>query len=1005
MKQEFTYHLSLNQPHVGCEKPRAYFIPYHSEESARSGVYTRSHFAKTLNGEWDFAFFPSADAIPQDFSITYDRITVPKCWQNELGRGYDVPHYTNMIYPFPCDPPHLPKDIPCGLYRRSFVLDSDQLRDKKAYLNFEGVSSCFYLWVNGSFAAYSQVSHSTSEIDVTSLLKEGDNTIHVLVFKWCTGSYLEDQDFFRLSGIFRDCYLLFRDKIHIRDLFLTALPNDAFSKGCVECEIETTGFAEVHYSFCDAEGNPLFDGYDEIDGSGSFSFTVDAPHLWSDEDPYLYELTLQCGHEILRFDVGFRRIEVKDRIVYINGKKVKAKGVNRHDSHPLLGYTTPVEHMIRELIILKQHNVNTIRTSHYPNDPRFLTLCDRFGFYVVDECDLETHGMADVGRWSELSDSPDWELQYLDRMERLVERDKNHPCVVIWSLGNESGFGRNHEKMVGFVRARDNTRLVHYEGGNVRHSGRIRPELFDIESDMYSSLEFCKNYCEADEKESPMPFFLCEYSHAMGNGPGDLSDYWELIYSHDNFFGGCVWEYTDHSVAIVKDGRTVYTYGGDFGDTPNDGNFCIDGLLFPDRTPSIGLLELKQAIKPFAVLPLEIANGRFLIKNLYQFTDLSPFYLRVTVRRNGETVFEDTLRDLTAGPQQTQEINVDYGSFHAYGFCTVDLELCLKKATRWAKADHVLGFVQFDLPTFRKKAEERRRLTPVLTDNGDAFTVATGETVYTLDKASGLLTQIENGGKHLLRSPMAPNIFRAPTDNDRNIKLDWFKYGYDKAAFDLLSCEVTKNKDGIVVIESDGLIASEAVSPILKYRLIYTFLPDGSLKVGSDVTLVNAPAPLPRIGLTLQTEKDADQLTYFGAGSTDSYCDMNLSSRIGLYKMKAQDNHTPFIRPQENGSHNRTRFFSLENENRHGLLFYSHEPFSFSVSPYSISQLTETAHEHELTENDSLFVCIDGRMRGIGSNSCGPTLNERYEITEKAFSFEFAILPVNAEDADPFDLI
>lgn len=1002
MKLERLYHLSLDPIHVGCEKPRSYYIPYHSEESARTDVYTRSHFAKTLNGEWDFAYFASAKEIPTDFVVKFDKLTVPKSWQVELGRGYDVPNYTNIVYPFPCDPPHLPEDIPCGLYHRTFILSPEQIKDKKVYLNFDGVSPCFYLWVNGEFAAYSQVSHSPSEIDVTGLVHEGENTLHVLVFKWCTGSYLEDQDFWRFSGIFRDCYLLFRDKVHIRDFFLTAQPNDAMNKGRLSCEIEATGFVAVKYSLCDAAGNALFDGFEEIDRTGSFSFTIDSPHLWNAEEPYLYELTLQCGHEFFRFEVGFRKIEVKNKVVLLNGKKLKIKGVNRHDSNPLMGYTTPPAHMERDILIMKRNNINAVRTSHYPNDPRFLSLCDRYGLYVIDECDLETHGLVCVGSWNVLTDSPDWEKQHLDRMERLIERDKNHPSVIVWSLGNEAGFGKSHEKMARFTRERDDTRLIHYEGASPYHThGEIRSDLFDLESRMYPSIEESVKYLE--NPDSPLPFFLCEYCHAMGNGPGDLAAYWEQIYSHDNFLGACVWEFVDHSVAIQKNGKTAYTYGGDFGDVPNEKNFCIDGLLLPDRTESIGMKELKQAIKPFSILPLDVGKGLFLIKNLYDFTDFSNVTLFVTAERNGKRVYEQSVDALNVAPQKTAEIRIDY-DFAAYGFCTILFELRLKHSTPFAEAGHPLGFVQFSLPAFTKNPLALPTYSPCLKESEDTFVLSVAEHRYTVDKKTGLLSQINTDGKELLSSPLRPNIFRAPTDNDRYIGPKWAEAGYDAPTFTCRSCEKVKEKDGGIAIASELLLSTPKYENLLAVSLLYRLEEDGSLSVSlcgkAETDLV-----FPRFGLTCKLVGDADNLAYFGAGPTDSYPDLNLSSRLGLFSCKAEETYAHFIYPQENGAHGRTRFVSLTNDDRHGLLFASHTPFSFNAYPYSIEQIFKAKHDWELEKEKDVTFCIDGAMRGIGSNSCGPNLDKRYEIDMNALSLSFRIYPVNADSIDPFDLI
>jgi len=580
----FDYHKDLSVLHVGCEAPRAYFIPYHSEDAARADNRASSRYFKSLCGEWKFRFFPSVAELCglTEEELTADgadTLSVPMNWQMETERGYDAPQYTNVNYPFPVNPPHVPAENPCGLYEREFTLPEWAAREKAVYLNFEGVDSCFYLWVNGTFAAYSQVSHMTSEIDITALVRPGKNALRVLVLKWCDGSYLEDQDMWRLSGIFREVYLLYRDKACIRDVFVRTSLSDDFSTGSFRLEIDKTGEVPVRMKLLDPAGTVVAEGPAEDNTVIGLSDVF----LWSDERPDLYTLLLYAGSEVLRFGCGLRRVEVKNRTVLINGKKVKAKGVNRHDSHPLLGHATPYSHMERDLLLLKAHNVNMVRTSHYPNDPRFLTLCDRLGLYVCDEADLETHGMS-ADNWDRLTDSEDWTEAYLDRAQRMLERDKNHPSIIMWSVGNESGVGQNHRAMAEYYKKRDGSRLVHSEDISRRLSRNFTAEdeatrkdvvcdYIDIDSRMYPTLDDClTNYIY--NKNAAHPLFLCEYSHAMGNSPGDLRAYWDAIRAHDEFFGGCVWEYTDHSVAVTAPGgvdkyqHPAYTYGGDFGTPP-----------------------------------------------------------------------------------------------------------------------------------------------------------------------------------------------------------------------------------------------------------------------------------------------------------------------------------------------------------------------------------------------------------------------------------------------------
>jgi len=631
------YYKRLETSHVNCEAPRAYFIPYATEAEALEGDRKNSDYFKTLCGTWKFRYFPSPVDVVDFTAADFGRgdccggfvdLDVPMNWQmagnmvtgkNVPGMDFDAPNYTNVDYPIPNDPPHVPDENPCGAYYRDFWLDG-LCAGSDYFLNFEGVDSCFYVWVNGVFAAYSQVSHMTSEINVTGLLKAGRNRIAVLVIKWCDGTYLEDQDMWRMSGIFREVYLLERDKNHISDYFIKAIPAPDLRTAVFEAEIECVpaGCRDIKYKLLSPGGEVLFEG---AAACGKIRHTIEAPELWSDESPTLYGLYLYCGREVIYEPVGFRRVEIKGPVVYINGKKVKIKGVNRHDSHPLLGHATPLGDMLEDLLIMKRYNVNAVRTSHYPNDPRLYNMCDRLGLYVVDEADLEGHGMYTSDREIP-SNLPEWEDSYVDRARRLVERDKNRPCVICWSLGNETPFGTNHTRMTGFIRSRDNTRFVHFEHAYSDWEACIEhPDTVNIESRMYTSLKGCEE--RVTDARFSMPFMLCEYSHAMGNGPGCLEDYWQLIYKYDNFFGGLVWEFTDHSVALRDpSGRpTRYTYGGDFGDMPNEANFCVDGLVYPDRKPHNGLLEMGQVYRPLRAEYM--GDGVVKIMNHRYFSDAS----------------------------------------------------------------------------------------------------------------------------------------------------------------------------------------------------------------------------------------------------------------------------------------------------------------------------------------------------------------------------------------------
>lgn len=992
------YHQSTETLHVGCEKPRAYFVPFPCGCASKNAERGESTFFKSLCGEWNFKFFKSVNDVCDLSTEDSDKLTVPMSWQMALGRGYDVPNYTNVNYPIPYDPPFVPDENPCGLYSRKFTVPA-AMAGKKIYLNFEGVDSAFYVWVNDEFAAYSQVSHMTSEIDVTSLVHAGENEIKVLVLKWSDGTYLEDQDMWRMSGIFREVYLLFRDETHIRDIFVHCDLDDSFTDADFTVDVDVTGKATVEWTLDCPCGETISSGKCDVDESGKIVVpTIKNAKLWSDEEPNLYNLTLHCGNEYITLPIGARRVEIKDGCVVINGKKVKAKGVNRHDSHHLLGHATPVEHMVRDIMIMKAHNVNMVRTSHYPNDPRFTALCDKYGIYVCDETDLETHGARP---WYALSRSPEWEGEYVDRVQRMVERDKNHPCVIFWSLGNESGWGQNHVAMHTWIKSRDTSRIVHYEGANYDYNdGKYLRDVTDIESRMYPSPTWCDNYCKAPERDEPL--FLCEYSHAMGNGPGDLRDYWEVIEANDNFFGGCVWEFIDHSVAIGdKYGDPSFTYGGDFGDHPNDGNFCVDGLVYPDRRVHTGLEELKQAIMPVAVR--EVKPGTVAIKSRRYFKSLSDISMAWTVKVDGKAVKSGVHPNLDIAPEGEEVFEiVPENELPAHGTVTLDLSFRQNKPTEWADVGYEVGFAQF-IYERAEKIKAAPALYPVeLCENREEYTVTVGETAYKISKFSGMITDICDNGEHLITKPVVPQIWRAPTDNDRNVQWDWRNSSIHNAKVKCYSTEVVKADENEAVILSKISLAAAPNEVVLRADVTYTVKYGMGIKIACDVKWNIQKKHYPRFGMRLTMPEGAEQMRYFGYGPNESYVDKRLASKLGEYKSTVTENYEPYVFPQENSSHWGCRWADVHTVAGHGFLFTSCEPFSFNASHFSPEQLTETRHHYELKREPETTVMLDMRMDGIGSNSCGPELAEKYRFNETEFSSSVTIKPVFAAEVNPY---
>lgn len=1024
--RELNFHKSLEHLHVGCEKPAAYFIPYHSESAARRAKRAESDRFVSLCGEWDFRYYRSVndidDFVAEDYSSEgSDKLTVPKSWQYELGRGYDVPHYTNVNYPFVADPPHVPDDNPCGLYQRSFYVDARSLAEREIHMVFEGVDSCFYLFINKKFVAYSQVSHMTSDIILNDHLVEGENTLQVLVLKWCDGSYLEDQDKIRSSGIIREVYLLYRERVHAKDIFIRTRLDDGLRNARITAELELTGKAKVEYSLRDPKGELIASGSVEGEGGAEFEIDVSDAELWSDESPALYELMMKIGGEYIAQYVGLRRFEIRGKVLYVNGKKVKGKGVNRHDSHPELGSATPLEHMLRDLYILKAHNVNMIRTSHYPNDPRLPELCDRLGFYLCDETDIETHGMAVFNKWDAFSDGEEWAESYLDRIERMLERDKNRACVLMWSVGNESGTGINHRRMYDYVHSRIPDAIVHSEDISRRRKPMLLSEKkedregydcewIDVESRMYPPSSECVELY-AKNKYVKKPFFLCEYSHAMGNGPGDLEEYWQAIYANDAFFGGCVWEMIDHSVNIGTLAEPKFIYGGDLGTRPHDSNFCVDGLVYPDRRVHSGMLEYKQVLRPCRMIDFDQTGATLRLRNMRYFKTLADLDLFWSLVCNGKVIKQGRVAGLNIRPQQSRSYALPVKLAELDGVCTLDISYRTNESSEWADVGYEVGFEQVELksaamlPTLKPSLADR----PLCVTDGDAaITVCDGDRTYTVDKRHGLISSLNFSGKELITTPITPNVWRAPTDNDRNIKNQWFDAGYDFMSSKCYSTALLSADGERAVVEAYLSMGTPRLEPALRMHVTYTFIKGDGVRTAFEVEVREDTPVLPRFGVEFRMPKDCEYLSYFGKGPYESYVDKHEASRLGVYSSTVTEHFEHYVRPQENMAHDGCRWLALANNAGHGLLAANSdesECFSFNCSHYTPKMLTDTPHDFELEALEETVVNVDYRHSGIGSNSCGPTLHERWQLSQKSFCFAFRLLPVMTNDVDPFQKI
>lgn len=1005
------YYEDLEVLHKNTMPNRAYYIPASGKLENPVEERDLSDRFMLLSGEWKFRYFDSIYDVKEAFyeenydTSDFDTVTVPGMWQNY---GYDRHQYTNTRYPFPIDPPYVPYENPCGEYVRTFVYHKDD-RAPKAFLNFEGVDSCFYVWLNGEFIGYSQVSHATSEFDVTDFIKEGENTLSVLVLKWCDGSYMEDQDKFRMSGIFRDVYILRRPVDGIFDYFVKALPSEDYQNGIIEITFRyQNGAVPVIIKLFDKEERLI--GEQSIQGEKAV-LKVDNAKLWSAETPYLYTLLLETENEAITDYVGIREIHTKDGVLYINGMKVKFHGTNRHDSDPATGFAISLQQIKKDLTIMKEHNINAIRTSHYPNAPMFYLLYDRFGFYIVDEADNESHGTADAyhpdtswegrcARWNErIADNPEYTQATIDRIKLCVERDKNRPSVVIWSMGNECAYGCTFEAALEWTKIFDPTRLTHYEAARyVSGSRKYDYHNLDTYSRMYPSIEEIHDYFKEDGTK---PFIMCEYCHAMGNGPGDLEDYFQTVHSYDKACGGFIWEWCDHVIETGRSvtGKIIYAYGGDHGEYPHDGNFCMDGLIFPNRTPHTGLLEFKNVHRPARVIAFHQDKQELIIKNYMDFMNLKDYLtLSYELLCDGRPIAKGTVEDMTLLdilPHREKAVPI-FVDVPDNGKCFLKISYYQKEATEVLPAGFLLGFEEVPVMTLdnRNQDVEKLYLCSGGADNKNAFelnendrmlTISTPDFCYTYDKFTGVFSRMVYRNQSILERPMEYNIWRAPTDNDRNIKSEWMRAQYDRTqtrAYQTLVCK----EDGKVKIETTLSLSAVTIQHILDIKACWTIEADGTIDVKLDVKKDMIFPFLPRFGLRLFLPQNMFHVTYCGIGPAESYIDKKWAGYHGLFHTDAGALHEDYIKPQENGSHYDCDYVTLHDD-KTSLTVAGRDTFSFNASFYTQEELTSKAHRHELEKSPYTVLCIDYRQSGIGSNSCGPELMEKYRLNEEYFSF------------------
>ena len=1003
------YYENLSVLHENTMPARAYYIPAsrrmdnlveHREESDRMQL---------LNGTWKFQYFNSIYDIQDSFfeknydTENFDEIQVPSVWQMA---GYDTHQYTNIRYPFPFDPPYVPQDIPCGVYVHTFEYSRDE-KAPKSFLNFEGVDSCFYVWINGSYIGYSQVSHMTSEFDVTDVLQDGTNTVAVLVMKWCDGSYLEDQDKFRMSGIFRDVYILKRPKQAISDYHIKTRIEDMLAK--VEIEMKFYSPLNVKISIEDRNGAVVALG--SIAEEGTAVLEIASPELWNTENPYLYKLILETENEVIVDHIALRKIEIKDQVIYLNGQKIKFRGVNRHDSDPVTGFTISPEQITTDLTLMKQHNFNAIRSSHYPNAPFFYEMCDKYGFMVIDEADIEAHGPFMIyrkedtdynrfKRWNEkIADDPVWEEAIVDRVKLMVERDKNRFCIVMWSMGNESAYGCNFEKALEWTKNFDPDRITQYESARYRNYDETYDySNLDVYSRMYPALSEIQEYLD---KDGSKPFLLVEYCHSMGNGPGDFEDYFQMIQDNDKMCGGFVWEWCDHAIAhgTAENGKTIYAYGGDHGEEIHDGNFCMDGLVYPDRTVHTGLLEYKNVYRPARVISYNKESGELVLHNYMDFDDLKD-YVKISyeLTQDGLVISKGILPEFSVAPHGEGKTNLKI-NVPENGKCYLKLIYHLKKELPLLDEDHILGFDEIEVSKEDTKCKLAEKWIPKtvvdselqVNENDTQIHIKGREFAYTIDKRTALFTEMKFAGREYLNHPMELNIWRAPTDNDMYIKSEWKKAHYDKAYTRAYTTEVVQGKHG-VKITSHASVVAETVQKILDVTITWKIEADGKIDADIEVTKDDEFPDLPRFGVRMFLDKKLSAVRYFGMGPQESYCDKHQATSHGLYQANVDDLHEDYIRPQENGSHYDCEYVELNNS-RYGIVASAEKAFSFNASYYTQEELEKKTHNYELIESDSVVFCVDYALNGIGSNSCGPVVLDQYRFDDVLFRFQFTLIP------------
>ncbi len=1001
-------------------------LPFPDEASALSRDPGRTPWRVDLDGNWKFHYAPNPDTLPEGFfaedfdAAAWDEIEVPGNW---MLQGYDKPIYCNVRMPIPNTPPFVPQeDNPTGLYRREFDLPADW-QGRRVILFFGGVESAFYVWVNGQKVGFSKDSRLPAEFDITAFVRPGKNVVVTEVIRWSDGSFLEDQDHWRMGGMYRHVMVYALPKTYLADVFAKPSLDASLTDGMLEVEARLGGVSEqttgwrVEMQLFDAQGQPVFAGYQGAEykfntwdiAKVTLSQPVEAPQKWSHETPYLYSLVVALidsqGQPVQYFStrVGFRKVEIRNRELLVNGRPVLFKGVNRHEHDEKRGKALTMESMLADILLMKRYNVNAVRTCHYPNDERWYDLCDEYGIYVWDEANIETHS---VYNW--LCNDPEWRNAFVERGARMVERDKNHPSVITWSLGNESGYGPNHDAIAGWIRGYDPSRIVHYEG-TTRLGWDAGHLASDLTCPMYPPIDRMIDY--ALNPSYTRPLIMCEYAHAMGNSVGNLKEYWEAIENYHGLQGGFIWDWVDQGlVKTDKKGVSYWAYGGDFGDTINDMNFCINGLIFPDRTPHPPMVELKKLSQPVAVRAVDLENGLVEVVNKHDFVTLGYLKGSWELAVDGEVVQYGPLPRMTTRPGFAETISIPYRvprlSFGEECFLTLRFKLA--EDTLWAQAGHEVAWEQFKLPVAASAPAVAVELPAVtVQETGAEIAVSGPDFEVAFDRESGKITRYAWQGVDLVQSGPALNVWRAPTDNDgfkwmtddpwirsqKKLLSQWLVAGLDRlvSRLDLLECAQVRPQ--AVEVRAVHTLQAEGVEAGFRHAVTYTVFGNSAVRMDQLVTPFGSLPALPRLGVSLTVPAGFENFTWLGRGPEESYIDRKAGVPVGLYQGTVDEQYVPYIMPQENGNKTDVRWAALSSASGVGLLATGEPLLEVSVSHYTADDLYQAMHTNELTRRDEVTFNLDWMQCGLGGNSCGPRTLDKYLVPPVETRFAILFRP------------